>query len=317
MSVERKALDGFGAGWMVVLCVILGLHQVAIKAAAHDMAPILQIGLRSGISAVLVALVILFGKQRTDLRGTLIPGILAGTLFSVEFCLIAEGLRFTSASHMSVFLYTAPVFTSFLLHWLQPSERLRTVQWLGILLAFAGIALAFAGGLFSGGFTAQVLLGDTLALLAGFLWAATTVLVRCSKLAGTPPTWTLLYQLVAAFFVLICYAFFSGQARHYALTSLSVGSVLFQGVVVSFAVYLAWFWMLRRYNVSQLSAFLFLSPLFGVSFGVLLLHESMDQFFVVGAVLVLMGITLVTRNPKAKAEEATAYESLALDPSEP
>lgn len=316
MSVERKALDGFGAGWMVVLCVVLGLHQVAVKAAAHDMAPILQIALRSGISAVLVGLVLLFGKKRFSLKGTLLPGVLAGSLFSAEFCMIAEGLRYTSASHMSVFLYTAPVFTSLCLHWLQPSERLRAMQWLGILLAFGGIALAFAGGLLNAGFSAQVLWGDTLALLAGFLWAATTVLVRCSKLAGAPPTLTLLYQLVAAFFVLLGYAILSGQTYSYVLTPLVWGSVLFQGVVVSFAVYLAWFWMLRRYNVSQLSAFLFLSPLFGVSFGVLLLHESMDRFFVLGAVLVLIGIYLVTGSPKAKVEPVSAFEP-ALESSEP
>lgn len=314
MSLERKALDGIGAIWMIVLCTVFGLHQVAIKAVAHDMAPILQIAIRSGISAVLVALVLFFGKERLPLKGTLLAGSLAGALFSVEFVLIAEGLRFTSASHMSVFLYTAPVFTSLALHWLQPSERLRTVQWLGILLAFAGIALAFAGGLLRGGFTMQVLWGDTLALLAGVLWAATTVLIRCTKLSGAPPALTLLYQLVAAFLVLICYAFRSGQAGTYSLTGLVIASVLFQGVLVTFATYLGWFALLRRYNVSQLSAFLFLSPLFGVTFGVLLLHEAMDPFFILGAVFVLMGITLVTRPARPRAELIAGYQPMTLDP---
>ena len=313
MSVERKALDSFGVTCMIVLCTVLGLHQVAIKAAAHDMAPILQIALRSGLSAVLVGAVMFFSKERFRLAGTFLPGLLAGALFAMEFVLVAEGLRYTSASHMSVFLYTAPIFTSLSLHWLQPSERLRTIQWLGILLAFVGISLAFAGGSLQAGFSARVLWGDFLALLAGILWAATTVLIRCSKLGGAPPTMTLLYQLVAAFCVLLCYAVFSGQASSYSLTGLVWGSVLFQGIMVSFAGFLAWFSLLRRYNVSQLSAFLFLSPLFGVTFGVLLLHEAMDIFFVVGAVLVLMGITLVTRPAKTKVELVSDFEPMTLD----
>ncbi len=313
MSVERKALDGFGAGCMVVLCVVLGLHQVAIKAAAHDMAPTLQIALRSGLSAILVCIAMILYKEKFHVKGTLPAGALAGALFSVEFVMVAEGLRYTSASHMSVFLYTAPIFTSLSLHWLQPSERLRTVQWLGISLAFAGIALAFAGGSLHAGFTARVLWGDFLALTAGMLWAATTVLIRCSKLSSAPPTMTLLYQLAAAFVVLLCYALFSGQASHFTMTGLVWESVLFQGVMVSFAGFLAWFSLLRRYNVSQLSAFLFLSPLFGVSFGVLLLHEAMDLFFVAGAVLVLMGITLVSRPAKVKAEPVAVFDAMALD----
>jgi len=313
MSVERKNLDGFGAGCMIVLCTVFGLHQVAIKAAAHDMAPILQIALRSGLSAVLLCIVMVLYKERFHVKGTLPAGFLAGALFSVEFVLVAEGLRYTSASHMSVFLYTAPIFTSLSLHWLQPSERLRTVQWLGIFLAFIGITLAFAGGLLSGGFTVRVLWGDFLGLLAGFLWASTTVLIRCSKLASAPPTMTLLYQLVAAFCVLLGYAVFSGQAGSFAMTRLVWGSVLFQGVMVSFAGLLAWFSLLRRYNVSQLSAFLFLSPLFGVTFGVLLLHEVIDAFFVFGAVLVLIGITLVTRPAKTGVEPVGVCESMTLD----
>ena len=313
MSVERKALDGFGAGCMIVLCLVLGLHQVAIKAAAHDMAPIVQIALRSGISAVLVGVVMVLGKQPFRLKGTLAAGLLAGVLFAVEFAMVAEGLRYTSASHMSVFLYTAPIFTSLSLHWLQPAERLRTIQWSGILLAFFGIALAFTGGTLQAGFTAQVLWGDFLALSAGVLWAATTVLIRCSKLATAPPTMTLLYQLLVACCLLPCYAVFSGQATHFSLTGLVWGSVLFQGVMVSFASFLAWFSLLRRYNVSQLSAFLFLSPLFGVSFGVLLLHETVDLFFVAGAVLVLMGITLVSRPARVETEPMGGLEALTLD----
>lgn len=290
---------------MILLCIVLGLHQVAIKAAAPDISPILQIALRFGISAFLVSIVIVSGKERFNLQdGTLLPGIIAGIAFSLEFLCVAEGLRYTTASHMSVFLYTAPIFTSLTLHWFLPAERLRPHQWLGVAIAFGGVALAFTGGSVQDGISPRMLWGDTLGILGGILWAATTVLIRCTRLSEAPPTKTLLYQLVAAFILLMFYAVISRQASRFTMTGIAWASLLYQGIVVTFAAFLAWFSLLRRYNASQLSVFLFLSPLFGVSFGVLLLNEKVDVYFGLGAVLVLTGIALVSkRNLRGVSKE--------------
>jgi drug/metabolite transporter (DMT)-like permease len=65
-------------------------------------------------------------------------------------------------------------------------------------------------------------------------------------------------------------------------------------VVISFASYLAWFWLLRRYLASRISVFSFMTPLFGVTFGVLILGEPLTPAFGGGALLVLLGITLVS-----------------------
>ena len=295
MSVTRRPLDATGIAVMFVLCIVLGLHQVALKGAAPFIPPMLQIALRSGISALLIALVIIRRREGFSLRdGTLGPGLILGVLFSLEFFFVAQGLRDTTAAHMSVFLYTAPLFTALALHRLLPAERLQRHQWIGILLAFSGIVTAFAGGFFSTDVNLRIVRGDLLGILAGAAWAATTVVVRCSKMAEAPATKTILYQLVMAFVLLLAVALFTGQAR-VIMVPLAWGSVLFQAVVITFASYLAWFSLLRRYNASQLSAFMFLSPLFGVSFGVLLLHETIDYSFGLGTLLVLMGITLVGR----------------------
>jgi drug/metabolite transporter (DMT)-like permease len=85
-----------------------------------------------------------------------------------------------------------------------------------------------------------------------------------------------------------------GWIAHVALTPMAMGSVLFQGVVVSFVSSLLWFWLLRRYLASNLAVFSFMTPLFGVTMGVLILDEPLSLNFVGGAVLVLLGITLVS-----------------------
>jgi drug/metabolite transporter (DMT)-like permease len=59
------------------------------------------------------------------------------------------------------------------------------------------------------------------------------------------------------------------------------------------ASYLAWFWVLRTYLATRVSVFSFLTPLFGVGFGILLLNESVSTAFLMGAVLVLAGIVMV------------------------
>jgi drug/metabolite transporter (DMT)-like permease len=308
MAAARRQVDASAVGLMVLLCALWGVPQVLIKLAAADVAPIMQVALRSGISSVLVLAWVRWTRQPV---GLLEPGrwagLAAGSLFAAEFLFVAEGLRHTAASHMAIFLYTSPVFTALGLHLALRAERLSRLQWAGILTAFAGIAVAFGGGLLETGPTGETLLGDLLGVAAGAAWGATTVVVRRSALSEAPPAQTLLYQLLVGFVLLLLAAALSGQAGRVASTALAWTSLLFQGVVISFASYLAWFWLLRRYLASRISVFSFMTPLFGVSFGVLLLGEPLTPSFVGGALLVLAGITVVSvAGPRRRAGGAAA-----------
>lgn len=295
MSAARRALDGQGIALMMVLCVCWGLQQVAVKLAAPSMNPVMQMGVRSAIGALLVLGLMCWRRDNFSLRdGTFWPGVMAGLLFGAEFLCIALGLTFTSAAHMSVFLYTAPVFTVLGLQWLVPGERLHPRQWVGILLAFAGIAITFANGFSAGsGDLPAMLIGDALGVLAALMWAATTVLIRTTSLSETQPSKTLMYQLLVSAILLLAVAGSLGYATDISMTAIAWYSLFFQIVIVSFASYLAWFWILRTYLATRVSVFSFLTPLFGVGFGILLLNESVSTAFLMGAVLVLAGIVMV------------------------
>lgn len=297
---ERQTMNGQAAGLMLLLCMLWGFQQIALKATAGDITPLMQIALRSGVSAVLVGALMLWQRQPLALHdGSWRPGLVVGALFALEFLLIGEGLRHTTASHLVVFLYSAPIFAALGLHHRLPAERLSALQWLGIALAFGGIALAFfwraqpAAGAVAGGSAADMLWGDLLALLAGAAWGATTVVVRCTRLSSTPATKTLLYQLVGAFVLLTPAAFVFGQAAIH-FTPVVWASLVFHSLVISFGTFLTWFWLLRKFLAAQLQAFSFMTPLFGVAFGVWLLNEPLEPSFVAGALLVLIGITLVS-----------------------
>lgn len=292
---ERKPLDGSAMLLLLTLCILWGLQQVAVKAAAPHMNPIMQLGLRSAVAALLVyCLIWSRGAVLSWRDGTLLPGIGAGVLFAVEFLCAAVGLQYTTASHMSVFLYTAPIFTVLGLHLFIPGERLAWRQWAGVLAAFAGIAVAFSNG-FAGSARSwnDMLAGDALGVLGGMFWAATTVLIRYSVLSEAPPATTLLYQLSGGGVLLLAIGILSGGATGISMTGIVWTSLVFQSVIVAFASYLAWFWLLRRYLASRLTVFSFLTPLFGVGFGVLLMDDPIDMRFAFGALLVMAGVIMV------------------------
>ena len=280
---------------MVLVCAVLGIQQVALKSAAEDMAPILQLAIRSGIAALLVALLMRVRKYAFSYSdGTLLPGIGLGVLFALEYLCLGEGLRFTTASRMVVFLYTAPIFSALLLHFMRKDEQLRVTQWCGILMAFVGIVITFSFSatdtdIYSG----STRWGDFLGLLGGFVWGLSTVLVRTSALANAPATKTLLYQLSIATCLLLLLAVLLNQSA-FTLTPVLVGNLLFQGVVISFLSFLVWFSLLKRYVAAELGVLAFMSPIFGVAFGVMLLNEPLELSFVVGCSLVMLGILLVT-----------------------
>lgn len=294
--MSRQPIDASAAALMVLLCACWGLQQVAIKVAAPALHPVLQVGWRSLIAAALLMALMRWRGEAFSLRdGRLAPGLLAGLLFASEFVLVALGLLYTSASHMVVFLYTAPIFTALGLHMWVAGERLSRGQWAGVLLAFAGIATAFsAGWAGSGPVAARALLGDAMGVGAAVLWAATTLVIRGSALSEAPASQTLLYQLVVASVVgLGLGLWWQGSAPRAPMAAITWASLAFQSVAVTFASFLVWFWLLRRYLASRLSAFSFLTPLFGVGFGVLLLGERLAPQFAAGGVLVLAGIVLV------------------------
>lgn len=291
----RKTADLFMFQMMLLLCVTWGMQQIMIKLAAPDIATIVQASLRSGIAVFLVAaMVLLKGGWKHARRGTLKAGIIVGLFFSGEFLFIALGLHYTTAAHMAVFLYTAPVFSALGLHFLVASEQLKPLQWIGIGVCVLGVVIAFGGGISLQELNTNILIGDGFGLLAGLFWGATTVAVRASRLSEAPVSLTLFYQLFVSFLLLLIIAIVTGQISHFQLTPIALGSVLFQGVIVSFITYLIWFWLMQRYLANNLAVFSFMTPLFGVTFGVVILGEKISYNFIIGAVCILLGITLVS-----------------------
>ncbi len=281
---------------MVLLTFIWGFTHVATKLAAADVSVVLQGGIRSIVSALLLLLwarwrgVAIFNRD-----GSLWPGLAVGALFAGEFFFIYAGLEHTAASRMAVFVYLAPILTAIGVHRFVPGERLLGAQWLGVLLAFCGIVVAFGEGFLTAPASA---LGDAFGIVAAQRKAATTVAIRATRLTQASASKVLFYQLAASAIALPIASFLLGESGVRRVSAIAVASLAYQGVVVSFASYLAWFWLLTRYLAGRLSVFSFLAPLFGVITGVLVLGEPLRSPFVFAVGLVGAGIYLVNRAPR-------------------
>lgn len=308
MSKTSSVLDGRAVGIMILLCAVWGLQSVSIKVAVADVPPILQAGLRSVMAVTVVGLWALLTPGRLfDRDRSLWPGIAAGLLFAGEFLLLYWGIEYTTASRAILFLYTSPFVVALGVHLLVPGERLDRWQAAGLLCAFTGVAVAVADGLRLP--TRDQLIGDLLILAAAVLWGATTVLIKASTLSRTRAVKTLLYQLGGSALVLPPASLLMGEAWPSALPQWPAQTwvaLVYQGLGVAAVSYLTWFWLITRYPAGRLAAFSFLTPLFGMVAGAVLLDEPVGPVLAGALVLVVVGIRLVNKKPPARARTAVA-----------
>ncbi len=278
---------------MLMLCLSWGFNQIAVKLALPDIPPMLQALIRSiGALPVLLLIARLRGAKILVRDGTLGPGLFAGLLFGVEFVLIYRGLLLTTASRAVVFLYTAPFFVA-LGSYQFLGERLRASQWSGLGLSFAGVALAI--GVPQANVDAKVLFGDLLIVGGGALWAATTLIAKGTALRKAAPEKALGYQVALSIPILGAAAWFFGETITRIPGPLALSLMAYQAFWVVGLTFLLWFSLVQTYSASKLSAFTFITPLFGVVASYFIMHDTLTLAFGAAALLVIAGLYLVNK----------------------
>jgi drug/metabolite transporter (DMT)-like permease len=275
-------------------CACWGINQTAIKIANAGISPILQAGLRSLLAGALVfAWSSVRGIRLFERDGTLAPGLTAGLMFAFEFLVLYIGLDATTASRGVVFLYLAPFIVAFGAHFFVPSDRLTWLKVIGLSAALLGLMIAMGEGLAAPG--RPTLAGDLLCVLSAVLWGATTVFIRSTALKTAPAEKTLLYQLAVSGLVLVPASWLAGEAGVTDPSPRVVIAFVYSFVLVAFISYIAWFWLVRHYPPTRISAFTFLAPVFGVVAGNLMLGEPFSLSLAAALALVASGIYLVNR----------------------
>jgi drug/metabolite transporter (DMT)-like permease len=291
-SAERSLSPG-AIAIVLLLCLSWGFNQIAVKLVLPDVPPMLQATIRSAGALLMLLLVArLRGVKMFQRDNTLGPGLFAGLMFGLEFVLIYRGLLLTSALRAVVFLYTAPFFVA-LGSYQFLGERLRASQWGGLALSFAGVALAI--GVPQADVDAKVLLGDLMIVGGGALWAATTLLVKATSLIKVAPERALGYQVATSIPILAVAAWISGERLTHFPGPLALSLLAYQAFWVVGLTFLLWFALVKTYSASKLSAFTFITPLFGVIASYFIMHDKLSLAFGAAALLVIAGLYLVNK----------------------
>ena len=295
-------LTAGAAGLLLGLCILWGGNLIAVKVSNRGFPPALAAAIRSaGAAALLAAWAALRHQRLWVSRRVTIDGMVIGALFGAEFLCMFIGVTYTSASRATILAYTTPFWLVLGAHALFADDRLSVNKVLGLLLSFAGIVAVF--GAHSSDLGPHHWLGDLLELGAAFFWAATTLYVKRMTVREELTALQLLfYQLAFSAPLLLVAALVLERGRlTIAWRADSVLSLVYQTVVIAAVSYLAWFWLIQQYRVTSLGSFTFLSPLFGVILGGVLLGEELPALLWLGLALAAAGIYLVNRPPRAAA----------------
>lgn len=294
--MQRKShLDALAISLLVGCCLVWGLQQVLAKATIAEIPPMFQVALRLAGASVLLCLwcvvrrIPLFAAD-----GSLPAGLLAGALFTAEFALVFAAFSFSSASRVTLLLYTSPFWVASILPLVIRSEHLRWPQWLGLLLAFLAVLFVLREGSGNGS-NPQQWKGDLMALAAGLSWGLTTVAIRGSRLMQVSAEKLLFYQVGVGAVCLALLSLALGEPWVWHWSRFARWSITLQTIVGAFASYLVWMWLLGRYPATRISVFVFLTPVFALLFGALWLGEPLSVNLIAGVALVAAGIVLVNR----------------------
>lgn len=292
MSMERKTqMDMIGAVALIAIALNFGLNQVVVKVSTGGFQPVFMAALRSaGAAVVLLIWMRARGVSVRLPRASIVGGVIAGVLFAIEFQFLFIALDMTTVSRASIIFYSMPVWLAVAVHILLPSERLSGIRLVGLGLAMGGVALALVDRE-SG---QSSLAGDVLALLAAFCWAGIALCVRITPLSEVPAEQQLLWQLLISAPVLLMMALFFGELVR-DLTVLHVAGLIYQILAIATFGFLAWFWMMKIYPAASVASFSFLSPVFSVLLGWVLLGEEIGMTIWLALAMVAAGLLLINR----------------------
>lgn len=292
--MRKDALDFPGFAALFVLTVLLGVNQIFMKLTGAGLSPMFQAALRSVFAALVILIWMLVRRVSfASFRNDVGPGLMIGTAFTLEFIGLYNALDMTTVSRASIIFYSMPMHLSLAAHFLIPGERLTGVKILGLICAFLGVVIVLSdrpGGEAS-------LAGDLLALLGALGWAAIALIVRVTRISEAPAEAQQLWQLSFSAVTLMALApLFGPLVRDFE--PVHVAYMAFQVLAVASFGYLAWFGLLKRYPAAIVASFSFLTPVFAVLLGWLLLGEELHLSTLVSLIFVSLGIVLINRRAR-------------------
>jgi drug/metabolite transporter (DMT)-like permease len=286
---------------LVLMAACWGGQLVAARVVAPQLPPFTAGALRVAVAAVILVVLVRSlegGLPRLDPRGLATMAALGFTGVFAWNAFFFPALERVPAGRGALIMALNPIGTVAAM-WLVFGERLTRGRWLGIALGLAGAGVVISRGdlpsLFTGALgTGELLLFGTVAAWVSYTLIGRGALDRLSPLATT--TWAALLggAMLAAAAVL--------EAPWPAIAALPVAgwlAIAYIGIFGTVVAFLLFAEGLRRIGPSRTAIFINLVPVFGVTFAALVLGEPVLPSMVVGGLMVIGGVFLTTRPPRA------------------
>ena len=292
---KKNKIDTFGAVALISFSLLLGINHVVIKIVNVGLNPIFFAGIRSFIAFLFIIIwmkftrkPIVFIKKNTNIC------LIAGLVFALEFLFLFLALDFTSVSRNSIIYYSMPLWLTILLFFTKNKEKLSYIKLLGLILAFSGVVISVSKNDTGIIINSSSLFGDFLAFLAALFWALLIIIAKNSNFNKEMPEMQLLWMVMVSGPILICFSFFiEDPIRDFQI--IHIWGLLFQSIVVVAGGFLFWLWLLSKYPASGVASFSFLTPIFTIFFGWLILSEVMTPDFLFAAFLVITGLIFINK----------------------
>ena len=296
--MTNKSIDGLAATFLIIFAILLGLNQVLVKLVNVGMHPVFQVALRSTLAIIPILLFCYFTKKKIIFNdGSLIPGLISGVLFAIEFILLFTALDYSTVTRVSLIFYTMPVWLTLSAHFLIDDDKLSRKKIIGLTLAIFGLILAIYEP--NEKYSSKQFFGDLYTLLASFCWAAIAIMLKISRLKKSIPETQLLYQLIVSGVILLPISFlFNDYIRDINLSLILI--FVFQVIVIMCLGFIGWLWVMSKYSASGTNSFMFLTPIFGVLFGWLIMNDNINLQIYLSLFLTCLGIYVI--NQKATTD---------------
>ena len=305
---EHRPITSRAGAFAVFVSALWSGNSIAIKAGLEH-APPLRLGWYRFVTGAAVIIVwALYTRADLRVRRSELPVLITlGVLFSIQLVFMNLGLKYTTAGHGSVLSVTHPIWVVLLAHFFIPGDRLAPSRIVGILVAYTGVVVISLDGL-GGDASGEVLFGDILSIIAGFLLGARQIF-NARQAGKIDPNKLLLAQAVFGTLVFIpAGLIFEGEP--WIMNKELAISIFYQGAVIAGFGFTANLWLIQRYLPSQVGMLYLSQPIFGIILAWLILDEPLTEMLWIGAIFVALGAGLAQRRkriaPAVPAEPAGA-----------
>ncbi|MBW8058347.1 MAG: DMT family transporter [candidate division NC10 bacterium] len=279
---------------ILTVCLIWGGVAVAIKVGLWD-APVFGfVAARFWLGGAALWLWARWRGASLTIPSALVPSLVrVAVFFTLLMVCVTWGTGMTAASRSSVFINTQPIQVAVLAHFLLPGDRLSPRKMAGLAVAFIGVLLVVLTARTDFAEAASWRKGDLVVLLAAFWWAVQTIYAKRIVVRISPLALTLWQVLLCAFVTTLLSLVLEPWAAWHVTGRLAL-ALLYVSLGVTTVGWALWFYVLREVEASVATTFLFSIPILGVLAGWLLLNEPLGLNLLGGAILVGIGILLVT-----------------------